>query len=54
MEMMGPLTLPKDDDFSKMLLESMNAINKLRAGEILAEKGDIQEGGEDGNRTDSL
>jgi hypothetical protein len=42
MEMKGALTLPHDDDFSKMLLESMNAINKARAEEILAEKGDRQ------------
>jgi len=42
MEMKGALTLPRDDDFSKMLLESMNAINKARAEEILAEKGDLE------------
>jgi len=47
MEMKGALTLPRDDDFPKMLLESMNSINKARAEEILAEKGDLpkEEGG---------
>jgi len=38
----GCLTLPRNDDFPKMLLESMNSINKARAEEILVEKGDRQ------------
>jgi len=40
--MKGATTLPRDDYFSNMLWKSMNAINKARAKEILAEKGDIE------------